>query len=978
MLRPGDRFDRYVIEGTLGEGGMGRVYRAEDSKLHRRVALKLLIVDQEGDPQGWQEAAARMLREARSAAALDHPCAVSIFDVGEVDGTPYIAMELVPGKPLRAYVGATDVPWERKLRWLLDVASALGAAHEAGLVHRDVKPENIVVRDDGRIKVLDFGIARRTRIQTEGNEPHGSGETLTGKGLVVGTPRYMSPEQLRGQPLDGRADQFAWAVTAYELFAGRRPWSVEGDALATVATLLTEPPPPLEPLAPYLPEVVVAVIERALAKTPAARFASMREILAVLEPHAAAPSSPYASIPAPQIIAPRSSGAPIDPGGATANQDTVVEGAAAARRLTLRRLWALGAALLALLAGVLWVTMGHAPATSKPTPPASVSTPASATVASQPAHPPEVVVLGFENRTPDPVLDGTVEYVLGIALRRSSKLGVTFGTDVRDLATELGGTPDDRLGQQLLARDGGKVVTVRGTVAPNGAGYSLSVEAKDASAGTVITSATMDAPDVTRVVPVVGSLAWTIRAALGEVPPDPSVAEQTGASPVLEADSEATIARGLFASGKIAEAIVHLERATTLDPDFGLAQETLGIGLVNLQRQSEAATHFRLALKTTDSMGEYDSLRIQADYFSYMTGEYEQAIVKYEAILAKWPGDLNAEANICATYFRSCNRDRMLDACRRAAADHPRNVVARSNELTALLFADDFEQTRLGAAKLLADFARPLPFAYLDLGLANVLLGRQDDAAEAYRKLEAVDASSGASARADLAVYRGRLTDAGELLSRGIDADLSAHLADAAMQKQAMLAELRLRKGDATGAVAAADLAATSTVPATMYSAARVYFDAHQPKKAAALAARLTQSLSADARRYVMFLEAESLRAAGKPREAVEVYQDALHKADTWLAHFLLAGTYLDLGAFAEARSELKACLANRGEGSEVFRDKNPSLRYLSLAIHALARAEDGLGSSDAVGAYKAFLALEPEAQGDPLATEARRRIAGR
>src|SRR5262249_52301861 len=158
---------------------------------------------------------------------LEHPNAVSIYDLGDIDGTPFIAMEYVPGRGLSAYVGDSTTPWPLKLRWLVDVASALAAAHAVGLVHRDLKPENVMVREDGRVKVLDFGIARRAT--TDGGcaygatAPRAAVPTLTGKGVIIGTLQYMPPEQLAGKPLDGRADQFAWGVMAYEVLCGTPP-----------------------------------------------------------------------------------------------------------------------------------------------------------------------------------------------------------------------------------------------------------------------------------------------------------------------------------------------------------------------------------------------------------------------------------------------------------------------------------------------------------------------------------------------------------------------------------------------------------------------------------------------------------------------------------------------------------------------------------------------------------------------------------
>jgi serine/threonine-protein kinase len=295
VLHPGDIFDRYTIEALLGEGGMGRVYRAHDPRLHRKVALKVLSVQEpEASACSAQEArrfgsegSVRMLREARAAAALDHPNAVAIFDVGEVDGITFIAMELIEGRTLRTFVGTAGVAWDRRLRWLADVARALSAAHKRGLVHRDIKPENVMVRDDGVVKVLDFGIARGRDAPVDpiGATQRLGLEQLTSKGIVVGTPRYMSPEQLCGEDLDGRSDQFAWAVLAYELLTGKAPWREAGDSLASVAVQLMRDPEPLH--LDGLPEVVKAAILRALSRDKEARFPSMDALLRVLEPFVA-------------------------------------------------------------------------------------------------------------------------------------------------------------------------------------------------------------------------------------------------------------------------------------------------------------------------------------------------------------------------------------------------------------------------------------------------------------------------------------------------------------------------------------------------------------------------------------------------------------------------------------------------------------------------------------------------------------------
>jgi serine/threonine protein kinase len=257
LLTVGQTFARYVIEAAIGEGGMGEVYRAFDDKLRRKVALKVLHPD-----LAVPDAAARLVREARAAAAFAHPNTIAIYDLGEIDGTVFLVMELISGAPLRAYIGDASVPVTKKLRWLVDIARGLGAAHKAGLVHRDVKPANVMVSDDGVVKVLDFGLAKTVE----------AASLNTDVGLVVGTPRYMAPELFTGIRADARSDQFAFGVTAYELLAGVHPGSPMGAV-----------PTALDTLVPEVGPVVARIIARTLSRDAADRFAGMNEVATALD-----------------------------------------------------------------------------------------------------------------------------------------------------------------------------------------------------------------------------------------------------------------------------------------------------------------------------------------------------------------------------------------------------------------------------------------------------------------------------------------------------------------------------------------------------------------------------------------------------------------------------------------------------------------------------------------------------------------------
>ena len=269
-------FGRYRIASELGRGGMGVVYRASDTLLRREVALKVLHRVLEPASLG----AASLLGEARAAAAIGHPNAVAVYDVGDLDGVPYIAMELVEGRSLRICAGDGSISADTRVRWLIDVARALSAAHARGVIHRDVKPENILVRDDGVVKVLDFGIARQLHSPSE----QGGAWLPPAGGSLVGTPAYMAPEQIRGEPVDAAVDQFAWGVVAYELLAGGRPWGVRDSGLRAIAQVAWVVPPHVCDGNAAVARRFGDVVMRALSRDRSDRFSSMSDLLAALEP----------------------------------------------------------------------------------------------------------------------------------------------------------------------------------------------------------------------------------------------------------------------------------------------------------------------------------------------------------------------------------------------------------------------------------------------------------------------------------------------------------------------------------------------------------------------------------------------------------------------------------------------------------------------------------------------------------------------
>ncbi len=273
-LAPGTRLGRYEVLSPLGAGGMGEVFRARDTKLGRDVALKVLPDRFSGDPRML----ARFESEAKAVAALSHPNILALFDVGEENGVPFAVAELLEGETLRALLLRGPVPVRRALEITCAVAEGLAAAHAKGIVHRDVKPENVFLTKDGHAKVLDFGLAQHdTAFDSEDDSRSPALFVITEVGAVVGTVAYMSPEQARGLPVDHRSDQFSLGAVLYEMLSGKRAFRADTPADVLTAIIRDEPEP-INDLNPSVPVPVRLLLERLLAKDPAERWDSTRDL----------------------------------------------------------------------------------------------------------------------------------------------------------------------------------------------------------------------------------------------------------------------------------------------------------------------------------------------------------------------------------------------------------------------------------------------------------------------------------------------------------------------------------------------------------------------------------------------------------------------------------------------------------------------------------------------------------------------------
>jgi Tol biopolymer transport system component/predicted Ser/Thr protein kinase len=295
LIQPGIRIGAYEIVSALGAGGMGEVFAAEDTRLHREVAIKFLPAEVASDPEHRE----RFQREARAIAALNHPNIVTLYSVEEAEGLIFLAMERLTGRTLREVIPAGGLPIAQLLRIASDIADAIAAAHQRGITHRDLKPANVMITADGRVKVLDFGLAKFQRTATD-QDDISTRAALTGPYQVMGTAAYMSPEQAEGKTVDFRSDIFSFGVLLHEMATGEAPF--QGDSSASIiSAILRDHPPPLTELRPELPAGLNKVVRRSLAKDPSGRYQSAVDLRHDLEELAEAGSFPARAALAPRF-----------------------------------------------------------------------------------------------------------------------------------------------------------------------------------------------------------------------------------------------------------------------------------------------------------------------------------------------------------------------------------------------------------------------------------------------------------------------------------------------------------------------------------------------------------------------------------------------------------------------------------------------------------------------------------------------------
>jgi Tfp pilus assembly protein PilF len=906
---------RYRVLAAIGKGGMGEVFRAYDTELKEEIAIKVVRDDHD-------DALARFRREIALARKVTSPNVLRVYDLAEHAGLRFLTMELVDGDDLAAVIRRDQrMPLERALAIFRQVCQGLAAAHAEGVVHRDLKPQNVLVDKDDRVRVADFGLARSI------------GESgLTASGAVLGSPAYMSPEQVTGDPTDERSDIYSLGIMLYQLVTGQTPFKADTPH-AVMEMRLHKAPRPVHEVVPDVPPYVEAIVARCLEVDPDARFPTMAAVLTALASQQTAKLPPRRR-KIPRWLVPAVAGA-------------------------------LATAGIAVVA-IAWPrSKSDEPVVAKP----AVVTPSAPQVGAA-----EVLVLGIQNRVDDPLFDGTLDVVLGSALARSTKLDPVAGVSVRELANELDPTVslDDALGKKLAERDHVRVIVVHGAIAPKGSAFTISMTAKDAVTGAVVVERSYDAATRDAVVPVMGRLASDLRESVGD-PVAESERDKTGLSPVLAADHEYAIAMGMEIANDDAGQIAHIESALVKDPHFARGHTVLSVAYGNVRRESDAVEQSKLALREIDQLGDRDRLQFLGFFYEVLSQDYDRSIASYEQLLAKWPNDLPAATNVGVVYLAKGDVDKALEYARRCAIHHPRDVVSRSNYAEEELFAGHYEQAIRDIQEVIAEFPHPPESVWEYLAITQLLIGHRSDAAAAYADYAKADPVGGATALADFAMAEGRLHEAEQILTKAIAKERGKDLDDTIEIQEEMLAEIRLQRSDKAGARASA--AHVSRTLERRFLAALVEVAAGNSPRALAVAKALSDDVAPKHRAYGKLVEAEALRVAGKPQQAMVAAQAAATLVNLPLAHFITARAALDAKLYPEALGEIETCLARKGF-AVVSGDDVPLVRFLPQFLYLRARAQDGLGSSEAAAGYQAVLAMlhDPDPD-DAMAADARKHV---